>query len=115
MPVLTERERRTGLVLAGVAGLAFFALSGGRALFLGIGLAMAGALGFASHRRSRLGAAFAAMVTTFGPWSFAAVFGAPYAIFAFWLLARGRRLMDPAPPGRSGGTRAARRGGGRVT
>lgn len=115
VPALTDGERRAGLVLAGVAGAAFVALSRGRPSFLGIGLVMAAYLGLASWRRSRLAAAFASMVTTFGPWSFAAVFGAPYAIFAFWLLSRGRRLMDPAPPGPTGGTRAARRGGGRAT
>lgn len=101
MPPLTDGERRAGLVLAVVAGLAFFALSGGRALFLGVGLTMAGALGFAAHRRSRIGTAFAAMATTFGPWSFAAVFGAPYAIYAFWILSRGSRRRSPGP---SGGT-----------
>ena len=112
VPALTDGERTAGLVLGGVAGAAFVALAGGRLLFLAVGLAMAGALLFASHRRSRLGAAFASMITTFGPWGFAAVFGAPYAIFAFWILSRGSKLRSPGP---SGGTRAARRGGGRAT
>lgn len=116
VPLLTDGERRAGLVLGIVAGVAFVALSGGRALFLAIGLTMAGALTYAAWRGSRLGAAFAAFATTFGPWSFAAVFGAPYAIYAFWVLAKGRRLMEPpAPRGPSAGTRGARRGGGRVT
>ena len=105
VPPLTRLERRIGTGLGVVAGLAFVGLSGGRALYLAIGLAMAGALTLASSRGSRLGAAFAAMATTFGPWTFAAVFGAPYAIFAFWILSRGRRLMDsPASPARTAGT-----------
>lgn len=111
-PPLTEGERKVGLALGVVAGVAFVGLSGGRPLFLGVGLAMAGALVLASWRGSRVGAAFAAMFTTFGPWGFAAVFGAPYAIFAFWLLSRGAKLMSPGP---SEGTPAARRGGGRAT
>ena len=115
-PALEDRERRVGLGLGVVAGAAFVALSGGRVLFLGVGLTMATALLLATWWRSRLGAAFAAFATTFGPWGFAAVFGAPYAIYAFWILAKGRRLMDPpAPPGPSAGTREARRDGGRVT
>jgi hypothetical protein len=109
---LSDGERRAGLVLGIFAGAAFIALSGGRALFLVVGLAMAGALVLASWRRSRIGAAFAAFATTFGPWSFAAVFGAPYAIYAFWILSRGTRLRSPEP---SAGTPAARRGGGRGT
>ena len=115
-PALTDGERKVGLALGIVAGIAFVVLSGGRALFLAVGLTMAVALTFAAWRGSRLGAAFAAFATTFGPWSFAAVFGAPYAIYAFWILAKGRRLMDPtAPPGPSAGRRGARRDGGRVT
>lgn len=111
-PALTEGEQRTGVVLGVVAGAAFVALSGGRPLFLGVGLVMAGALVLASWGRSRIGAAFAAFATTFGPWSFAAVFGAPYAIYAFWILSRGTKLRSQGP---SGGTPAARRGGGRAT
>lgn len=111
-PALTDGERRAGLVLGVVAGAAFVTLSGGRPLFLGVGLVMAGALVLASGRRSRIGAAFAAFATTFGPWSFAAVFGAPYAIYAFWILSRGTKLRSLGP---SGGTPAARRGGGRAT
>lgn len=112
VPALEDRERTVGLVLGVVAGAAFVALSGGRLLFLGLGFAMAGALVFASHRRSRLGAAVAAVATAFGPWGFAAVFGAPYAIYAFWVLSRGSRLTSPGP---SGGTPTTRRGGGRAT
>ena len=111
-PALSDRERTAGLVLGGIAGVAFVALSGGRPLFLAIGLVMAGALLVASWRRSRIGAAFAAFATTFGPWSFAAVFGAPYAIYAFWILSRGAKLRSPGP---SAGRPGARRGGGRAT
>ena len=116
MPLLTDTERKVGLGLGVVAGVAFVALSGGQVLFLGVGLTMATALLLATWWRSRLGAAFAAFATTFGPWGFAAVFGAPYAIYAFWILSRGRRLMESSePPAPSAGTRGARRGGGRVT
>lgn len=116
VPRLTKAERNVGLGLAVVAGGAFVALSRGQVLFLGVGLTMAVVLLLSTWWRNRLGAAFAAFATTFGPWGFAAVFGAPYAIYAFWILARGRRLMDPpAPPGPSARTRGARRGGGRVT
>ena len=104
VPPLTDTERKVGLALAAVAGAAFVALSGGQVLFLGVGLTMAVAVGLSTWWRSRLGAAFAAFATTFGPWGFAAVFGAPYAIYAFWILSRGRRLMESAPRGPNAGS-----------
>ena len=111
-PPLTDGERRLGVGLGVVALVAFVALSGGRALFLAVGLTMAIGLVLLSSWRSRVGTAVFAFVTTFGPWSFAAVFGIPYAVFALWLLARAPKVTSPAP---SAGSSAARRGGGRAT
>ena len=85
---LTEGERRTGLVLAAAALVAFAALSNGTPLFLAIGTAMAVALGAACLGRNRVAAAALAFVTAFGPWGFAAIAGAVYAGFGLWLLAK---------------------------
>ena len=111
-PPLTPVERRVGLALGVVATVAFVALSGGQTLFLAVGLTMGVGLSAAALKGNRIAAAFLAFVTTFGPWGFAAVFGAPYAIYAFWLLARASRVTSPAP---SGGTPAARHDGGPAT
>ena len=113
-PTLTDGERRLGLALGIVASAAFVALSGGRALFLGVGLTMAFGLVLTSGWRSRVGASFFAFVTTFGPWSFAAVFGIPYAVFALWLLARAGKV-DVRSPAPSGGSATAPGDGGRAT
>jgi len=114
-PPLTDGERRLGLVLGVVAVAAFVALSGGRVLFLAVGLTMAVGLLVTTGRRSRVGAAFFAFVTTFGPWSFAAVFGLPYAVFALWLLARAGRVGSVTSPAPSEGSAAARRDDGPAT
>ena len=111
-PPLTGGERRAGLVLGVAAIAAFVALSGGRALFLAIGLTMGIGLTLAATARNRVATAALAFVTTFGPWGFAAVFGLPYAAFALWLLARAGKVTSPTP---NGGSSTARRGGGRAT
>ncbi len=108
-PPLQVLERRIGLGLALVAAASFTAFSGGRPLFLGVGLTMSALLALGAWRRSRVGAAFAAFVTTFGPWSFAAIFGAAYAAYAFWILSRAGKVTEErrapsegttaAPPG----------------
>ena len=109
---LTKGERRLGLFLGAAATTAFVALSGGRTLFLAIGLPMGLGLVAASLARNRVAAAFLAFVTAFGPWSFAAVFGIFYAGFALWLLARASTVRSPVP---SEGTTAARGDDGPVT
>jgi hypothetical protein len=110
-PELTDGERRAGLALGALALAAFVALSGGRPLFLAVGLTMGIGLVLASARRTRVGAAFLSFVTAFGPWGFAAIFGVAYVGFALWLLARAGKVTPPAP---SAGSAAARRGRGRA-
>ena len=110
-PPLTDGERRAGLVLGVVAIAAFVALSGGRAIFLAVGLTMGIGLTAAAATRNRVATAFLAFVTTFGPWGFAAVFGLPYAGFALWLLARASKVTSPTPNGESS---TAHRDGGRA-
>ena len=85
VPPLTKTQQRLGLGLAAFATV-FFA-STGVALFIGIGLVMTIGLGVSAWRRNRVAAAVFAFITTFGPWVFAYVFGAAYAIYALWLLA----------------------------
>lgn len=84
VPPLTRTQQRLGLGLAAFATV-FFA-STGVALFIAIGLTMTLGLAVSSWRRHRIAAAVFAFVTTFGPWVFAYVFGAAYAIYALWLL-----------------------------
>ncbi len=108
-PPLQILEQRIGLGLSLVAAASFIALSGGRPLFLGVGLTMSVLLAVGAWRRNRVGAAFAAFVTTFGPWSFAAIFGAAYAVYALWILSRSGKVTEErrvptegttaAPPG----------------
>ena len=115
-PPLTPLERRLGLTLGVVATVAFVVLSNGLPVFLAVGLAMGVGLTAAAWAGNRIAAAFVAFATTFGPWGFAAIFGAPYAIYALWLLARASKVTTPErPPAPSGGRRAARRDGGRAT
>ncbi len=106
-PPLTDLERRLGLVLGVLATVAFVALSRGNPLFLAVGLAMGVGLLLAAAGRNRVGAAFVSFVTTFGPWGFAAIAGAGFAAYAFWLLSRGARLNREAPPEPSAGTTTA--------
>ena len=84
VPPLTRAQQRIGLGLAAFASV-FFA-STGVPLFLAIGLTMTVGLGVSAWRRHRVATAFFAFVTTFGPWVFAYVLGAAYAVFSLWLL-----------------------------
>lgn len=92
IPPLTRTQQRIGLGLAAFATV-FFA-STGVALFVVIGLALAIPLGVSAWRRRRVPAAVFAFITTFGPWSFAYVFGAAYAIYSLWLLAGATSKAD---------------------
>lgn len=84
VPPLTRLQQRLGLGLAAFA-IVFFA-STGVPLFIAIGSAMTIGLAVSAWRRHRIAAAVFAFVTTFGPWVFAYVFGAAYAVYALWLL-----------------------------
>jgi membrane protein implicated in regulation of membrane protease activity len=84
VPPLTRTQQRLGLGLAAFATV-FFA-STGVALFIVIGLAMTTGLALSAWRRNRVAAAVFAFITTFGPWVFAYVFGAAYAVYSLWLL-----------------------------
>ena len=84
VPPLTRVQQRIGLGLAAFATV-FFA-STGAPVFVAIGLAMTIGLGVSSWQRIRIATAAFAFVTTFGPWGFAYVFGAAYAVFSLWLL-----------------------------
>lgn len=84
VPPLTEGQRRIGLGLAAFATV-FFA-STRQPLFIAIGLAMTTGLAISAWKRNRVATAVFAFVTTFGPWVFAYVFGAAYAVYALWLL-----------------------------
>ena len=92
VPPLTRTQQRLGLGLAAFATV-FFA-SSGVALFIAIGLAMTIGLAVSAWRRNRIAAAGFAFVTTFGPWVFAYVFGAAYAIYALWLLSGATSKAD---------------------
>jgi hypothetical protein len=97
---LTEKEQRVAFWVAGGAALlsiAFWAPRFNRreAVLLSlIGVAMAGLLALAARSRSRLLTGGAAMLLTFGPWSFAWVIGAPflgYAVYT-WFGAKSRSV-----------------------
>ena len=92
IPPLTRTQQRIGLGLAAFATV-FFA-STGVALFVAIGLAVTVPLGVSAWLRRRVATAVFAFITTFGPWSFAYVFGAAYAIYALWLLAGATSKAD---------------------
>ena len=92
VPPLTRTQQRLGLGLAAFATV-FFA-STGVALFIAIGLAMTVGLGVSAWRRNRIATAVFAFITTFGPWVFAYVFGAAYAIYALWLLSGATRSAE---------------------
>ena len=92
VPPLTRTQQRLGLGLAAFATV-FFA-STGVPLFIGIGLAMTIPLGISAWRRHRIATAVFAFVTTFGPWVFAYVFGAAYAVYSLWLLSGATNRAD---------------------
>lgn len=100
---MSARERVVALVLAGAAAVGFTGLLGFDApVLLAIGLAMTAGLGAAAWRRSRIGTAFLAFVTAFGPWGFFYVFGAFYLGLAFWLVARAKPPADDVTPSATG-------------
>lgn len=92
VPLLTETQRRIGLGLAAFATLVF--VSTRTPLFIAIGLPLAIGLGISAWRRHRIAAAVFAFFTTFGPWGFAYVFGAAYAVYALWLLSGATSKAD---------------------
>ena len=92
VPPLSRTQQRIGLGLAAFATV-FFA-SAGQALFLAIGLGMTIGLGVSAWRRHRVATAVFAFATTFGPWDFAYVFGAAYAIYSLWLLSGATSKAD---------------------
>lgn len=61
---------------------------------------MAGFLGAAAWRRSRLFTGLAAVLLAFGPWSAAWLLGLPYMVLAGWLAVRGAKKAagDPVAP-----------------
>ena len=93
VPRLRDVEQRVGFGLAAFAALGFTVLLRGHPVLLAIGLALAALLALAAWRRNRIATAVVAFLTTFGPWVFAYVFGAPYAVYAFWVLS-GARSAD---------------------
>jgi hypothetical protein len=92
VPPLTVLQRRLGLGLAAFATVVFAAT--GVPLFIAIGLPLAIGLGVSAWRRARILTAVIAFVTTFGPWGFAYVFGAAYAVYALWLLSGATNRAD---------------------
>ena len=92
IPPLTSAQQRIGVGLA-VFAMAFFA-STRVPLFVVIGAAMTIGLAVSAARRNRIATAVFAFVTTFGPWVFAYVFGAAYAIYALWLLSGATSKAD---------------------
>ena len=92
VPPLTRTQQRIGLGLAAFATV-FFA-STGVPLFVAIGLAMTVGLGVSAWRRHRIATAVFAFITTFGPWVFAYVFGAAYAVYSLWLLSGATNKAD---------------------
>ncbi|HUP86542.1 MAG TPA: hypothetical protein VM143_12810 [Acidimicrobiales bacterium] len=88
---LDDRERQIGFVLAAIAVVGFIALDQRAPVRLAIGLAMAAAVAAGTARRSRVLVAVASFVTTFGPWSYLVIAGAPYAVYALWLLSGATR------------------------
>ena len=113
-PPLTAGERRAGLGLGVAAIAAFVALSGGRVLFLAVGLTMGIGLTLAAAARNRVATAALSFVTAFGPWGFAAIFGVAYVGFALWLLARAGKVGEVTSPAPNGGSSTAHRDGGRA-
>ena len=102
VPPLTRLQQRLGLGLAAFATVVF--ASTGQLLFIVVGLAMTIGLGTSAWRRNRVAAAVFAFATTFGPWGFAYVFGAAYAVYALWVLSgatrRAERRNDSSSPRR---------------
>ena len=92
VPPLTRTQQRIGLGLAAFATVVF--ASTGVPLFVAIGLAMTVGLGVSAWRRHRIATAVFAFLTTFGPWVFAYVFGAAYAVFSLWLLSGATNKAD---------------------
>ena len=92
VPPLTRTQQRIGLGLAAFATV-FFA-STGVPMFVAIGLAMTVGLGVSAWRRHRIATAVFAFITTFGPWVFAYVFGAAYAVYSLWLLSGATNKAD---------------------
>ena len=95
VPPLDERERGIGLALAAVAAVAFVVLDHASPVPLAIGAVMAAGIAFGAFRRQRVLVAVFAFVTTFGPWRWLVIAGAPFAVYSLWVL--------------SGATRAERR------
>ena len=102
IPALSETQRRIGLGLAAFATIFF--VSTRTPLFIAIGLVMTVGLAVSAWRRHRVATAVFAFITTFGPWVFAYVFGAAYAIYALWLLSgatsNAERRNDSSSPRR---------------
>lgn len=119
-PPLTTNEQRIGFVLAAAAAAAFVALRYDQPTRLGLGLVMAGLLGFTASRRARIRTTLACFVVAFGgPWGYYAIAGVVYAGFALWLLSRGAKSVAAGTattgtavtgPARTAGTRGARSG-----
>lgn len=72
-----------------------------RLVLVGFGIGFAFALWIVGRMRHRLWAAFASFLMLFAPWGFAFVAGAPYVVFAFWLLRCAYRDVKGRPPGRT--------------
>jgi hypothetical protein len=95
VPRLDDRERAIGFALASLAAVGFIALDHDASVALAIGLAMAVGIAAGAITRRRVLVAVFAFVTTFGPWRYLSLAGAPFAVYALWVL--------------SGATRAERR------
>ncbi|MGH9165404.1 MAG: hypothetical protein ACRDZW_07835, partial [Acidimicrobiales bacterium] len=93
---LDQAEQRLALRAAAVAAVVFIGLYAASfdelryVLIAAIGVAMAGLLALAARSGRRLATGAAALLVSFGPWSFAWILGAPFLALDGWLALRAR-------------------------